>query len=71
MEDGSTKKVFAQDFMLPDVATFGYIGKSSEKSANLNRKEVKFKSSKTDPNVQTISVNDIKKPVVHLAQINF
>lgn len=60
MEDGSTKKVFAQDFMLPDVATFGYIGKSSEKSANLNRKEVKFKSSKTDPNVQTISVNEIK-----------
>ena len=42
MEDGSTKKVFAQDFMLPDVATFGYIGKSSEKSANLNRKEVKL-----------------------------
>lgn len=60
MEDGSIKKGFAQDFMLPDVATFTYLGKSSEKSANLRRKEVKFKSSKTDNNVQIISVSEIK-----------
>jgi len=60
MEDGSTKKGFAQDFMLPDVAIFTYIGKSSEKSANLYRKEVKFKNSKNDQEVQLISVSDIK-----------
>lgn len=60
MEDGSTKKGFAQDFMLPDVATFQMIGKSSEKSAHLDRKEVKFKSSKDDKNIQLIQVSDIK-----------
>lgn len=60
MEDGSTKKGFAQDFMLPDVATFQMIGKSSEKSAHLDRKEVKFKSSKEDKNIQLIPVSDIK-----------
>lgn len=60
MEDGTTKTGFAQDFMLPDVATFNYIGKSSEKSANLHRKEVKFKSSKTDATVQPIPVSEIK-----------
>lgn len=60
MEDGTTKTGFAQDFMLPDVATFSYIGKSSEKSANLHRKEVKFKSSKSDATVQLILVSDIK-----------
>ncbi|MDF2931368.1 MAG: hypothetical protein K0R36_699 [Chryseobacterium sp.] len=60
MEDGTTKNGFAQDFMLPDVATFTYIGKSSEKSANLHRKEVKFKSSKSDATVQLIPVSDIK-----------
>lgn len=60
MEDGTTKTGFAQDFMLPDVATFSYIGKSSEKSANLHRKEVKFKSSKSDATVQLIPVSDIK-----------
>lgn len=60
MEDGTTKTGFAQDFMLPDVATFSYIGKSSEKSANLDRKEVKFKSSKSDATVQLIPVSDIK-----------
>uniref|UniRef100_UPI00301A3C07 hypothetical protein n=1 Tax=Chryseobacterium sp. VD8 TaxID=3081254 RepID=UPI00301A3C07 len=45
MEVGSTKKGFAQDFMLPDVATFSFMGKGP-KYANLDRKEVKFKSSK-------------------------
>ena len=60
MEDGTTKTGFAQDFTLPDVATFSYIGKSSEKSANLHRKEVKFKSSKSDATVQLIPVSDIK-----------
>lgn len=60
MEDGTIKTGFAQDFMLPDVATFSYLTKSSEKSANLNRKEVKFKSSKSDTTVQLISVTDIK-----------
>lgn len=63
MEDGTVKTGFAQDFMLPDVATFSYLTKSSEKSANLNRKEVKFKTSKTDANVQLISVSDIKSLV--------
>ncbi|MDQ0783182.1 hypothetical protein [Chryseobacterium sp. W4I1] len=60
MEDGSTKKGFAQDFMLPDVATFQVFGKSSEKNANLDRKEVKFKSSKSDTEVQLIHVSDVK-----------
>lgn len=60
MEDGSTKKGFAQDFMLPDVATFQFIGGNSEKSAHLDRKEVRFKSSKEDTNVQLIPVSDIK-----------
>ena len=46
--------------MLPDVATFQMIGKSSEKSAHLDRKEVKFKSSKDDKNIQLIQVSDIK-----------
>ncbi|MCS3871426.1 hypothetical protein J3D55_004342 [Chryseobacterium ginsenosidimutans] len=59
MEDGSTKKGFAQDFMLPDVATFSFMGKGP-KNANLDRKEVKFKSSKSDTQVQLISVSDIK-----------
>lgn len=63
MEDGTVKTGFAQDFMLPDVATFSYLTKSSEKSANLNRKEVKFKTSKIDANVQLISVSDIKSLV--------
>ncbi|MDG4652251.1 hypothetical protein V2E39_10695 [Chryseobacterium arthrosphaerae] len=60
MEDGSTKKGFAQDFMLPDVATFQFIGGNSEKSAHLDRKEVKFKSAKEDTNIQLIPVSDIK-----------
>lgn len=60
MEDGSTKKGFAQDFTLPDVATFQFIGGNSEKSAHLDRKEVKFKSSKDDTNVQLVPVSDIK-----------
>lgn len=60
MEDGSTKKGFAQDFMLPDVATFQFIGGSSEKNAHLDRKEVKFKSSKEDKDVQLVPVSDIK-----------
>lgn len=59
MEDGSTKKGFAQDFMLPDVATFTFMGKGP-KNANLDRKEVKFKSSKSDTQVQLIPVSDIK-----------
>ncbi|MCF2217709.1 hypothetical protein H9Q08_00125 [Chryseobacterium sp. PS-8] len=59
MEDGSTKKGFAQDFMLPDVATFSFMGKGP-KYANLDRKEVKFKSSKSDTQVQLIPVSDIK-----------
>jgi hypothetical protein len=59
MEDGSTKKGFAQDFMLPDVATFSFMGKGA-KNANLDRKEVKFKSSKSDTQVQLIPVSDIK-----------
>ncbi len=59
MEDGSTKKGFAQDFMLPDVATFTIMGKGP-KYANLDRKEVKFKSSKSDTQVQLIPVSDIK-----------
>lgn len=59
MEDGSTKKGFAQDFMLPDVATFSIMGKGP-KYANLDRKEVKFKSSKSDTQVQLIPVSDIK-----------
>lgn len=59
MEDGSTKKGFAQDFMLPDVATFSFMGKGA-KYANLDRKEVKFKSSKSDTQVQLIPVSDIK-----------
>lgn len=63
MEDGSTKKGFAQDFMLPDVATFQIIGRTSSSSAHLDRKEVKFKSSKTDQEVQLISVTDIKSLV--------
>lgn len=63
MEDGTTKTGFAQDFMLPDVATFTYLTKSSEKSANLRRKEVKFKSSKSDAAVQLIQVSDIKSLV--------
>ncbi|MCW3168619.1 hypothetical protein OMO38_08770 [Chryseobacterium sp. 09-1422] len=63
MEDGTTKTGFAQDFMLPDVATFTYLTKSSEKSANLSRKEVKFKSSKSDAAVQIIPVSDIKSLV--------
>ncbi|MEG0762080.1 MAG: hypothetical protein RR411_11460 [Chryseobacterium sp.] len=63
MEDGSTKTGFAQDFMLPDVVSFNYIGKSSEKSANLSRKEVKFKTSKNDAAVQIIPVSDIKSLV--------
>ncbi|WP_276877163.1 hypothetical protein [Chryseobacterium joostei] len=60
MEDGSTKKGVAQDFMLPDVATFQFIGGNSEKSAHLDRKEVKFKSSKEDKDIQLIPVSDIK-----------
>lgn len=60
MEDGTTKTGFAQDFMLPDVATFTYLTKSSEKTAKLYRKEVKFKSSKSDKEVQLIPVSDIK-----------
>lgn len=60
MEDGSTKKGVAQDFTLPDVATFQFIGGNSEKSAHLNRKEVKFKSSKEDKDIQLIPVSDIK-----------
>ncbi|WP_027387973.1 hypothetical protein [Chryseobacterium gregarium] len=59
MEDGSSKKGFAQDFMLPDVATFTIMGKGP-KYANLDRKEVKFKSSKSDTQVQMIPVSDIK-----------
>lgn len=59
MEDGSTKKGFAQDFMLPDIATFVFTGKG-QKYANLDRKEVKFKSSKSDTQVQLIPVSDIK-----------
>lgn len=59
MEDGSTKKGFAQDFMLPDVATFQMLGRGS-KNANLDRKEVKFKSSKSDTQVQLIPVSDVK-----------
>lgn len=59
MEDESTKKGFAQDFMLPDVVTFSMMGKGP-KYANLDRKEVKFKSSKSDTQVQLISVSDIK-----------
>ncbi|SDH58059.1 hypothetical protein SAMN05421846_101213 [Chryseobacterium taeanense] len=59
MEDGSTKKGFAQDFMLPDVATFSIMGKGP-KYANLDRKDVKFKSSKTDTEIQLIPVSDIK-----------
>ncbi|WP_370899446.1 hypothetical protein [Chryseobacterium gossypii] len=59
MEDGSVKKGFAQDFMLPDVATFQFLGKSL-KNANLDRKEVKFKSAKSDTEVQLIPVSDIK-----------
>jgi hypothetical protein len=59
MEDGSTKKGFAQDFMLPDVATFSVMGKGP-KHANLDRKEIKFKSSKSDTQVQPIPVSDIK-----------
>ncbi|KMQ67042.1 hypothetical protein ACM39_14705 [Chryseobacterium sp. FH2] len=59
MEDGSTKKGFAQDFMLPDVATFSFMGKGA-KNANLDRKEVKFKTSKSDTEVQSIPVSDIK-----------
>lgn len=59
MEDRSTKKGFAQDFMLPDVATFTIMGKGP-KYANLDRKEVKFKSSKSDTQVQLIPVSDIK-----------
>ena len=60
MEDGSTKKGVAQDFTLPDVATFQFIGGNSEKSAHLDRKEVKFKSSKEDKDIQLIPVSDIK-----------
>ena len=60
MEDGSIKKGYAQDFMLPDVATFTYLMKSSEKTANLNREEVRFKSSKTDSDIQEIPVSEIK-----------
>jgi hypothetical protein len=59
MEDGSTKKGFAQDFMLPDVATFSIMGKGP-KYANLDRKDVKFKSSKSDTEIQLIPVSDIK-----------
>lgn len=59
MEDGSTKKGFAQDFMLPDVATFSIMGRGP-KYANLDRKEVKFKSAKSDTQVQLIPVSDIK-----------
>lgn len=59
MEDGSTKKGFAQDFMLPDVATFQFMGTGS-KNGHLDRKEVKFKSSKSDTKVQLIPVSDIK-----------
>ncbi|MDQ0592794.1 hypothetical protein QFZ37_001163 [Chryseobacterium ginsenosidimutans] len=62
MEDGSTKKGFAQDFMLPDVATFTFMGKG-QKYANLDRKEVKFKSLKSDTQVQLIPVSDIKSLV--------
>jgi hypothetical protein len=53
------EKGFAQDFMLPDVATFSFMGKGP-KYANLDRKEVKFKSSKSDTQVQLIPVSDIK-----------
>lgn len=59
MEDGSTKKGFAQDFMLPDVATFSIMGKGP-KYANLDRKDVKFKSSKSDAEIQLIPVSEIK-----------
>ncbi|SEM16937.1 hypothetical protein [Chryseobacterium taichungense] len=59
MEDGSTKKGFAQDFMLPDVATFSIMGKGP-KYANLDRKDVKFKTLKSDTEIQSIPVSDIK-----------
>lgn len=59
MEDGTTKKGFAQDFMLPDVATFSVMGRGP-KYANLDRKEVKFKSAKSDTQVQLIPVSEIK-----------
>ena len=59
MEDGSTKKGFAQDFMLPDVATFTMMGRGP-KYANLDRKEVKFKSAKSDAQVQLIPISEIK-----------
>ncbi|WBV58806.1 hypothetical protein PFY10_10140 [Chryseobacterium daecheongense] len=62
MEDGSIKKGFAQDFTLPDPVTFSiqFIGKTSAKGAHLDRKEIKFKSSKTDPEIQLIPVTVIK-----------
>lgn len=59
MEDGSTKKGFAQDFSLPDVATFQFMG-TKGKNAHLDRKEVKFKSSQADNEIQLIPVSDIK-----------
>jgi len=59
MEDGSTKKGFAQDFMLPDVVTFQIMGRGP-KHANLDRKEVKFKSDKSDKQVQLIPISEIK-----------
>lgn len=63
MEDGSVKKGFAQEFMLPDVAKFQTGLGSGEKNANLTRKEVKFKSSQNQDSPELVHVSDLKSIV--------